>query len=100
MVIDSVRLRLGMTRNLARPPAPGPPAVIYELHVGTFSPEGNLLRGAAATELEHLARLGVTGRRAHAAGGGSPATRRLGAYDGVLPYGPGRGLVTVNRRSS
>ena len=33
-------------------------AVIYELHVGTFTPEGTF--GAIAGKLEHLQRLGVT----------------------------------------
>ena len=35
-----------------------PGAVIYELHVGTFTPEGTL--DAAAERLDHLVRLGVT----------------------------------------
>ncbi|MER5911008.1 malto-oligosyltrehalose trehalohydrolase [Streptomyces sp. NPDC001982] len=35
-----------------------PGAVLYELHVGTYTPEGTL--GAAAGRLEHLVELGVT----------------------------------------
>src|ERR1700726_632217 len=35
-----------------------PTAVIYELHVGTFPPEGTF--AAVAARLEHLAQLGVT----------------------------------------
>src|SRR6266481_7108130 len=37
---------------------PWPTAVIYELHVGTFTAEGTF--AAVAAQLEHLARLGVT----------------------------------------
>ncbi|MFJ8026977.1 malto-oligosyltrehalose trehalohydrolase [Streptomyces sp. NPDC096311] len=37
---------------------PLPGAVLYELHVGTYTPEGTL--DAAAERLEHLAELGVT----------------------------------------
>src|SRR2546429_446905 len=37
---------------------PWPEAVIYELHVGAFSPEGTF--AGVAARLEHLARLGVT----------------------------------------
>ncbi|MEU6574239.1 malto-oligosyltrehalose trehalohydrolase [Streptomyces sp. NPDC046805] len=37
---------------------PLPGAVLYELHVGTYTPEGTL--DAAAQRLEHLAELGVT----------------------------------------
>ncbi|WP_435273255.1 malto-oligosyltrehalose trehalohydrolase [Streptomyces parvulus] len=37
---------------------PLPGGVLYELHVGTYTPEGTL--DAAAGRLEHLARLGVT----------------------------------------
>jgi maltooligosyltrehalose trehalohydrolase len=59
-------------------------AVIYELHVGTFTPEGTF--DAARERLSHLARLGVTVVElmplAQFAG-----TRGWG-YDGVLPYAP------------
>jgi maltooligosyltrehalose trehalohydrolase len=44
-----------------RTPWPGrglPGAVLYELHVGTYTPEGTL--DAAAARLEHLVELGVT----------------------------------------
>jgi maltooligosyltrehalose trehalohydrolase len=37
---------------------PLPGAVLYELHVGTYTPEGTL--DAAAARLEHLAELGIT----------------------------------------
>ncbi|MFE4670273.1 malto-oligosyltrehalose trehalohydrolase [Streptomyces sp. NPDC056716] len=40
------------------PGRPLPGAVLYELHVGTYTPEGTL--DAAAARLEHLSELGVT----------------------------------------
>lgn len=39
-------------------PPPLPSAVIYELHIGTFSPEGSFL--GAIGRLDHLVRLGIT----------------------------------------
>jgi maltooligosyltrehalose trehalohydrolase len=57
-------------------------ATIYELHVGTFTPEGNL--AAAAARLPQLHALGISAVQlmplAHGAG-----TRGWG-YDGVLPF--------------
>ncbi|WP_156822105.1 malto-oligosyltrehalose trehalohydrolase [Azoarcus sp. KH32C] len=59
-------------------------AVIYELHVGAFTPEGTY--AGAATRLEGLAALGVTAIElmplAEFAG------RRGWGYDGVLPFAP------------
>ena len=59
-------------------------AVLYELHVGTFTPDGTFL--AAIDKLDHLAELGVTAIEllplADFAG-----TRNWG-YDGVLPFAP------------
>ena len=59
-------------------------AVIYELHVGCFTPEGTF--AAAATRLDHLAGLGVTAIEI------MPVAQFSGArgwgYDGVLPYAP------------
>lgn len=59
-------------------------AVLYELHVGTFTPEGTF--AAAAERLDHLAELGVTAIElmsiADFAG-----TRNWG-YDAVLWYAP------------
>jgi maltooligosyltrehalose trehalohydrolase len=59
-------------------------SVIYELHVGTFTPAGSF--AGVAGRLEHLQRLGVTAIElmpiAEFAG-----TRGWG-YDGVLPYAP------------
>ena len=59
-------------------------AVVYELHVGTFTPEGTF--DAASQRVEHLASLGITAIEIMpvAQFGG---TRGWG-YDGVLPYAP------------
>ncbi|GGA72126.1 malto-oligosyltrehalose trehalohydrolase [Nitratireductor aestuarii] len=59
-------------------------AVVYELHVGTFTPEGTF--AAASQRVEHLASLGITAIEIMpvAQFGG---TRGWG-YDGVLPYAP------------
>jgi maltooligosyltrehalose trehalohydrolase len=63
---------------------PWPAAVIYELHVGAFSPEGTF--AGAAARLEHLARLGVTAVELMPVAA-FPGARGWG-YDGVLPYAP------------
>ena len=59
-------------------------AVVYELHVGTFTTEGTFL--AATARLDHLAALGITCIEllplADFAG------ERNWGYDGVLPYAP------------
>jgi maltooligosyltrehalose trehalohydrolase len=59
-------------------------AVIYELHVGTFTPEGTY-RGAMA-KLDHLRDVGVTAIELMPLSdfGG----RRNWGYDGVLPFAP------------
>ena len=44
-------------RRRAGPAASSPASVIYELHVGTFTPEGTL--DAALGKLDHLVELGV-----------------------------------------
>jgi maltooligosyltrehalose trehalohydrolase len=59
-------------------------AVIYELHVGTFSPEGTF--AGAATKLDHLAELGVTVIELMPIAD-FPGARGWG-YDGVLQYAP------------
>ena len=59
-------------------------AVVYELHVGTFTDAGTF---AAATErLDHLLALGVTAVEVMPVAD-FPGTRNWG-YDGVLPYAP------------
>ncbi|MCJ8052929.1 malto-oligosyltrehalose trehalohydrolase [Shinella curvata] len=59
-------------------------AILYELHIGTFTPEGTFR--AAIDRLPHLRNIGITAMEimpvSHFAG-----TRGWG-YDGVLPYAP------------
>ena len=58
--------------------------VLYELHVGTFTPEGTWQ--AAATKLEHLRNLGITLIQVMPAG---TFKGRFGwGYDTTLPYAP------------
>ena len=59
-------------------------AVIYELHVGTFSPEGTY--AGAEKRLDYLADLGVTAIELMPLAS-FPGERNWG-YDGVLPYAP------------
>lgn len=59
-------------------------AVIYELHVGTFTPEGSFR--AAAGKLDYLAELGVTVLGVMPVAD-FPGDRNWG-YDGVLPFAP------------
>ncbi|CAM3071433.1 malto-oligosyltrehalose trehalohydrolase [Paracoccus nototheniae] len=59
-------------------------AVIYELHVGTFTPEGTF--AAAETRLAQLAGLGFTAIQLMPVGQ-FPGDRGWG-YDGVLPFAP------------
>ncbi|MEO7774438.1 MAG: malto-oligosyltrehalose trehalohydrolase [Steroidobacteraceae bacterium] len=59
-------------------------AVVYELHVGCFSPQGNY-RGVI-DKLEHLAKLGVTAIELMPLAD-FPGRHNWG-YDGVLPYAP------------
>jgi maltooligosyltrehalose trehalohydrolase len=61
-------------------------AAIYELHVGTFSPEGTF--AAAEAKLDYLANLGVTAVELMPLAS-FPGERNWG-YDGVLPYAPAR----------
>jgi maltooligosyltrehalose trehalohydrolase len=63
---------------------PWPEAVIYELHVGTFTPEGTF--AAARGRLAGLAELGVTAIELMPVAD-FPGTRNWG-YDGVLPFAP------------
>jgi len=60
--------------------------VFYELHVGTFTPEGTL--AAAQARLDHLADLGVTAVELMPL---AAFPGRWGwGYDGVLPFAPAR----------
>jgi maltooligosyltrehalose trehalohydrolase len=59
-------------------------AVIYELHIGTFSPEGTF--AGAEKRLDHLAALGITVIELMPIAD-FPGTRGWG-YDGVLQYAP------------
>ena len=63
-------------------------AVIYELHIGTFTPEGTF--DGVRSKLDHLAELGVTAIEL------MPVAQFSGnrgwGYDGVLLYAPHIGL--------
>jgi malto-oligosyltrehalose trehalohydrolase/4-alpha-glucanotransferase len=59
-------------------------AVLYELHVGAFTPAGTFR--AAIDKLDHLVALGVTALELMPIGD-FPGRRNWG-YDGVLPYAP------------
>jgi maltooligosyltrehalose trehalohydrolase len=59
-------------------------AVLYELHVGTFTPEGTF--ASAITRLDYLADLGVTAVELMPLSD-FPGSRNWG-YDGVLPFAP------------
>jgi maltooligosyltrehalose trehalohydrolase len=59
-------------------------AVVYELHVGTFSPEGTF--AGVAARLDHLVELGVTAIELMPLAD-FPGRRNWG-YDGVLPFAP------------
>jgi maltooligosyltrehalose trehalohydrolase len=65
---------------------PLPELVIYELHVGAFTPEGTF--GAAAVRMPELAELGVTAVELMPVAT-FPGERGWG-YDGVLTYAPHR----------
>jgi maltooligosyltrehalose trehalohydrolase len=58
--------------------------VLYELHIGTFTPQGTY--SAAEAKLDYLAELGVTAVELMPVSS-FPGTRNWG-YDGVLPYAP------------
>ncbi len=58
--------------------------VLYELHIGAFTPEGTFR--AAIRKLDHLAHLGITAIEVMPVAD-FPGKRNWG-YDGVLPYAP------------
>lgn len=64
--------------------------VLYELHVGTFTPEGTY--AAAAARLGDLVELGVTAVELMPVA--QPAGLRNWGYDGVLPFAPQRAYGT------
>lgn len=63
---------------------PWPEAVVYELHVGTFSPEGTF--AGVERRLDYLAGLGITAIELMPVAE-FPGLRNWG-YDGVLPFAP------------
>ncbi len=77
-------------RNAAWKGRPWEEAVIYEMHVGTFTPQGTF--AAAGKRLAHLASLGITAIEL------MPVAQFSGdrgwGYDGVLLYAPHRAYGT------
>jgi malto-oligosyltrehalose trehalohydrolase len=71
-------------------------AVIYELHVGTFSPQGTF--SGVEAKLDHLVSLGVTAIEIMPIAD-FPGQRGWG-YDGVLPYAPESAYGTPNELKS
>ncbi len=89
MIVDPLEF---VWAELAWAGRPWEQAVIYELHVGTFTPEGTFL--AAIERLDYLAALGVTALELMPIAD-FPGTRNWG-YDGVLPYAPDASYGTPN----
>jgi malto-oligosyltrehalose trehalohydrolase len=77
-------------------PRPWRESVIYELHVGTFTPEGTF--AGIARRLEHLRALGVTTIELMPIAQ-FPGSRGWG-YDGVLPYAPASAYGTPEELKS
>jgi malto-oligosyltrehalose trehalohydrolase len=71
-------------------------AVLYELHVGTFSPEGTF--AGVETKLDHLAELGITAIELMPIA--DFAGERGWGYDGVLPFAPKTAYGTPNELKS
>ncbi len=71
-------------------------AVIYELHVGTFSPEGTF--AGIETRLDHLVELGITVIELMPIAD-FPGDRGWG-YDGVLPFAPDAAYGTPDELKS
>lgn len=83
--VDAVDLRQAHSRNALRFAAkPLRDAVIYELHIGSFTPEGTY--AGAQQKLPHLVRLGVTHLELMPVAA-FPGRRGWG-YDGVDLYAP------------
>lgn len=87
LVVDPRRYRWRHESWRGRPWAE---AVIYELHVGTFTEEGTYT--AAIERLDHLVKLGVTAVELMPLAD-FPGQRNWG-YDGVLLYAPARAYGT------
>lgn len=87
LIVDHARYDWRQTGWTGRP---WEEAVIYELHIGTFTPEGTFR--AAANRLAHLRDIGITAIEimpvAHFAG------NRGWGYDGVLHYAPHKAYGT------
>ena len=81
MVMDSTKYAW-KCKGWQRPPWRG--HVIYECHIGTFSPEGTYL--STVKKLDHLRDLGITAVEFMPIAQ-SPGTRGWG-YDGVMLYAP------------
>jgi malto-oligosyltrehalose trehalohydrolase len=71
-------------KNISWGGRPWEEAVVYELHVGTFSPEGTF--AGVEQRLDYLVDLGITAAELMPVAA-FPGTRNWG-YDGVLPYAP------------
>jgi len=83
-LVDIERLNAAQERALRFVAKPLRDAVIYELHVGTFTPEGTY--AAAQAKLPHLAQLGVT--HVELMPLATFPGRRGWGYDGVDLYAP------------
>ena len=83
LIVDPAAYRW---RQEGWPGRPWHEAVVYELHVGTFTPQGTFR--AAIERLPHLAELGVTALEIMPVA--DFVGRRNWGYDGVLPFAPDR----------
>jgi maltooligosyltrehalose trehalohydrolase len=92
-VVEAAALGTGAQRENDFQPAPLEEAVIYELHLGTFTPEGTY--AAAQAKLPHLIELGVTHVELMPLAT-FPGERGWG-YDGVDLYAPFPAYGTPSR---
>ena len=95
-LVDIERLNAARERALRFVAKPLRDAVIYELHVGTFTPEGTY--AAAEAKLPHLAQLGVT--HVELMPLATFPGRRGWGYDGVDLYAPFPGYGTPPQLAS